>query len=214
MVLRFGDSCHLFDVSRETLERLETYEKLLLQWQRVKNLVASSTLSQIWQRHFADSLQLLALAPTALRWVDIGSGAGFPGIVIAASLADRPGAVVHLIESDSRKCAFLREAARQLAAPAVVHNARAETMIADLDPVDVVTARAVAPLQTLIKLALPLLHGGAVGLFPKGRGYRSELTDFVLPQKFQLDIAPSLTENEAAIIILRGTSATTLAPNP
>ncbi|MDP2356531.1 MAG: 16S rRNA (guanine(527)-N(7))-methyltransferase RsmG [Beijerinckiaceae bacterium] len=214
MASRFGEAGETLDVSRETLERLEAYEKLLGQWQRVKNLVAPSTLSQIWQRHFADSLQLLALAPAALRWVDIGSGAGFPGLVIAASLAAKSGVIVHLIESDSRKCAFLREAARQLGAPAIIHNARAETIIGDLGPVDVVTARAVAPLQTLVTLALPLLQGGAVGLFPKGRGYASELTEFVLPQKFQLDFAPSLTENEAAIVIVRGTSATTLAPDP
>lgn len=211
---RFGEAGAFLNVSRETLERLETYERLLGQWQRVKNLVAPSTLSQIWQRHFADSLQLLAFAPLATRWVDIGSGAGFPGLVIAAALADKPGAVVHLVESDSRKCAFLREVARQLGAPAVIHNARAETTIAELDPVDVVTARAVAPLETLVRLARPLLDTGALGLFPKGRGYQSELTEFVLPEKFKLDIAPSLTENDAAIITIRGTGAKTSALNP
>ncbi len=214
MVSRFGEAGSALNVSRETMERLEAYAKLLGQWQRVKNLVAPSTLSQIWQRHFADSLQLLGFAPAALRWVDIGSGAGFPGLVIAAALADKSGAVVHLVESDSRKCAFLREVARQLNAPAVIHNARAETIIAQLGPVDVVTARAVAPLETLVKLARPLLDSGALGLFPKGRGYPAELTEFVLPEKFKLDIAPSLTENEAAIVTIRGTGSPTPCPNP
>ena len=206
MTTRLGAAASSLNVSRETLVRLETYERLLGQWQRIKNLVAPSTLTQIWERHFSDSLQLIAHAPSALRWADIGSGAGFPGLVIAAALADRPHSVVHLIESDNRKCAFLREVARQLGAPAVIHHSRAEVAMAGLGPVDVVTARAVAPLKTLFKLAKPALDQGALGLFPKGRGYQAEVAEFVLPSKFQLDIAPSLTENEAAIVIIRGNS--------
>lgn len=213
MISRLGAAAASLHVSRETLKRLEEYEKALNEWQRVKNLVAPSTLSLIWERHFADSLQLISHAPTALRWADIGSGAGFPGLVIAAVMAERPGAVVHLIESDNRKCAFLRDAARRIAAPAIVHHARAEVTMAQLGLLDAVTARAVAPLKTLFELARPALEGGAVGLFPKGRDYQSEIVDFKVSNKFQLDIAPSLTENEAAIVIVRGTSPA-LVPSP
>lgn len=120
------------DVSRETLARLKIYEETLLKWRAVKNLVSPSTVRDIWSRHFEDSFQLLRLAPKARIWVDIGSGAGFPGLVIAIALADVDGSCVHLVESDNRKCAFLREVARLTQVRVVVHHSRAEDIISKL----------------------------------------------------------------------------------
>ena len=113
-----------FSVSHETVEKLELYERLLLQWQKAVNLVSPTTLPQVWQRHFADSAQLIALAPNAKNWVDLGSGGGFPGLAIAIMLANQKECCVHLIESNSRKCAFLSEVARRTGASARVHNMR------------------------------------------------------------------------------------------
>src|SRR5688572_2312483 len=110
----------LTPVSRETSRRLDLFVEVLLQWQQKTNLIGASTIPHLWTRHIADSLQLLPLAPTARRWIDLGSGAGFPGLVIAAALADETGTEVHLVESNSKKAAFLREAARRIGAPAIV----------------------------------------------------------------------------------------------
>ena len=191
-------------VSRETIARLKTYEALLKKWQHVKNLVSPTTLGCIWERHFQDSLQLLQLAPHAQKWADIGSGAGFPGMVIAIAKAGIPGFSVHLIESDHRKCAFLREVARQTGVAATVEHGRAENIISTFDGIDVVTARAVTSLNKLVEMASPLLAKGATGLFPKGRDYRAELTGIALPSNFTIETAPSLTDDRAAIIIIRG----------
>jgi 16S rRNA (guanine527-N7)-methyltransferase len=190
-------------VSRETCDRLRTYEVLLRRWQSVKNLVSPSTLSDVWERHFRDSLQLLTVCPNARTWVDIGSGAGFPGMVIAIALADLPSASIRLIESDNRKCAFLREVARETQAAALVEHARAEDVLPTLSGVEVVTARAVAPLEKLVEMAAPLIMNGAVGLFPKGRDYRAELTRLGSASNFKVETAPSLTDDRAAVIIIR-----------
>jgi 16S rRNA (guanine527-N7)-methyltransferase len=143
----------LVAVSRETLARLDRFVELLLQWQARMNLVAPSTLPQLWTRHIADSLQLLPLMPEARVWCDLGSGGGFPGLVIACALAERPGATVHLIESNAKKAAFLREAQRLTAAPAIVHGVRAEKFV-DSPPqrIEVVTARALASLKVCSRL--------------------------------------------------------------
>ncbi|MEJ2433969.1 MAG: 16S rRNA (guanine(527)-N(7))-methyltransferase RsmG, partial [Pseudolabrys sp.] len=160
----------LTPVSRETQERLEAFVALLLQWQGRINLIAPSTIANVWTRHVADSLQLVALAPQARVWVDFGSGGGFPGIPIACALADVPGAMVHLVESNGKKAAFLREAVRITQAPAKVHQARVENFGDSWPgPADAVTARALAPMKTLCDQAFPLLSRGAVGLFPKGQ---------------------------------------------
>lgn len=198
-------------VSRETIERLKIYEETLTRWRTVKNLVSPSTMAAVWTRHFADSLQLVNLAPAARIWLDIGSGAGFPGLVIAIAIADKVGSCVHLVDSDNRKCAFLREVARQTQAAAIVHHARAEELIGDIQGVQAVTARAVGPLQYLVDLTSPLIANGAIGLFPKGRDFRSELTGLRLPFNFQVDTAPSLTENGAAVVIVSSESAPRLS---
>ena len=134
------------------------------------NLIASSTIPIVWTRHIADSLQLLALAPKARIWADLGSGAGFPGLVLACALAEGEGARVHLVESNGKKAAFLREAVRVTGAPAQVHAVRVGDFVENSpEPIDVVTARALAPLPEFLAMAYPLLKRGSVGLFPKGQ---------------------------------------------
>jgi len=167
----------LTPVSRETLERLDRFVGLLLTWQQTTNLIAPSTILHLWTRHIADSLQLLEFAPGAQTWIDLGTGGGFPGLVIACALAQRPGAHVHLIESNNKKAAFLREAQRLTEAPATVHATRMEEFVASFQgPADAVTARALAPLKSLLDHCFPLLgKSGAVGLFPKGRHAELEL---------------------------------------
>src|SRR5881275_2321252 len=113
----------LTPVSRETEARLDRYVALLLEWQAKTNLVAPSTLATLWTRHIADSLQLLALAPSAKVWLDLGSGGGFPGVVLACALAETPGTIVHLVERNAKKAAFLREALRVTSTPGMVHLA-------------------------------------------------------------------------------------------
>jgi 16S rRNA (guanine527-N7)-methyltransferase len=167
----------LTPVSRETEARLGRYVDLLLQWQAKTNLVAPSTLPKLWTRHIADSLQLLALAPAAKVWVDLGSGGGFPGVVLACALAETSGAAVHLVERNARKAAFLREALRVTGAPGMVHLADiGDTVDRITGPVDCVTARAVAPLHQLIGFAEPLARKGAKVLFLKGQDVEAELT--------------------------------------
>lgn len=194
----------LTPVSRETCERLDRFVAVLLAWQRRINLIAPSTEATVWTRHVADSLQLLPLAPQARIWVDLGSGGGFPGLVIACALADAPGANVHLVESSSKKAAFLREAARATGAPAVVHAERIEDFVANAPQgVEVVTARALAPLTKLLTAAYPLLKSGACGLFPKGQDVATELTEAAEYWNIQASLAVSRTDPKARIIVLR-----------
>ena len=168
----------LAPASRETEARLDRYIALLLEWQAKTNLVAPSTLLQLWTRHIADSLQLVSLAPTAKRWADLGSGGGFPGVVLACVLAETPGASVHLVERIAKKAAFLREAIRITSSPGVVHLAEIGDNVDRITgPVDCVTARALAPLHQLIGFAEPLMRNGAKALFLKGQDVEAELTE-------------------------------------
>jgi len=188
------------NVSRETFEKLELLERELRRWQAIKNLVGPATLDQIWDRHIVDSLQLLDLAPDARTWLDLGSGAGFPGLVLAIAGAER-GLHVHLVESNSRKCAFLRHIARLTGAPAKVHEARLETLVSDfVGKADVVSARALASLTMLLDWTEPLLKAGTMGLFPKGRDAEIELTEARKKWTFEAEILPSLTDSEARIL--------------
>jgi 16S rRNA (guanine527-N7)-methyltransferase len=194
----------LTPVSRETSARLDRFVALLLAWQQHTNLIARSTMPVIWTRHIADSLQLLDLAPQAKVWADLGSGAGFPGIVIACALADTQGAKVYLVESIGKKATFLREAVQATGAPAIVHATRIEDFV-DKAPesIDVVTARALAPLPRLLPLAYPLLKKGAVGLFPKGQDVGSELTEAAKYWKIQSDFVGSRTDERAQILVVK-----------
>ena len=163
------------EVSRETLARLQTHVELVRRWQGAQNLVAAGTLDDIWRRHVADSAQLAKLFPEATTWIDLGSGAGFPGLVLAIIGAERGAGPVHLIESNRRKCAFLREAVRATDAPAEVHEGRVEDCVEAIGPVDRVAARALAPLPKLIGLARPALDRGAAAAFHKGRDFAREI---------------------------------------
>jgi len=193
----------LTPVSRETEARLDRFVELLLQWQAKTNLVAPSTLPHLWTRHIADSLQLLTLAPSAKVWVDLGSGGGFPGVVLACALADTSGAVVHLVERNARKAAFLREALRVAGARGVVHGKRIEDIVdSPAGPIDCVTARALAPLHELVGFAEPLVRRGAKAFFLKGQDVGAELTEATKYWKIEPILHSSLTGGQGWIVEL------------
>jgi len=193
----------LVSVSRETEARLDRFVELLMEWQAKTNLVAPSTLPHIWTRHVADSLQLLALAPSAKIWVDLGSGGGFPGVVLGCALAETPGAQVHLIERNTRKAAFLREALRVASAPGLVHAARIEDTVDSIpSPIDCVTARALAPLHQLLSFAEPLVRRGAKAFFLKGQDVEAELTEATKYWNIVPRLHPSLTGGQGCILEL------------
>jgi 16S rRNA (guanine527-N7)-methyltransferase len=184
----------LTPVSRETEQRLDAYVDLLLLWQAKTNLVASSTLPNLWTRHISDSLQLLALAPAAKIWVDLGSGGGFPGVVLACAMAGTTGAMVHLVERNAKKAAFLREALRITGAAGTVHHADiGDSVDSFAGPVDCVTARAVAPLHQLVCFAEPLVKQGARALFLKGQDVEAELTEATKYWTLTPRLHPSMT---------------------
>jgi 16S rRNA (guanine527-N7)-methyltransferase len=180
------------------LERLQT---LLTDWNARMNLVSAGSLAAFWPRHVFDSAQLLGLAPNARTWVDIGAGAGFPGVVLAILLKREAGAKVHLVESQAKRCRFLSEVVTTLGLPAEVHNARAEDLKLSAD---VVTARAVAPLPRLLEFAKPYLALGATGLFMKGRGADAELADARAVWRFKCEQLPSRSDPEARILRVEG----------
>ncbi len=183
----------LAPVSRETQARLDRFIDLLLLWQAKTNLVAPSTLGEIWTRHVADSLQLLRLAPDARRWLDLGSGGGFPGIVLGCVLADTGGRI-DLVERNGKKAAFLREAIRVSGASAVVHPSDIVDYVdSSAQGYDCVTARALAPLQMLLQWVEPVIVSGARALFLKGQDVESELTEATKYWNIDLGLHPSLT---------------------
>jgi 16S rRNA (guanine527-N7)-methyltransferase len=193
----------LLPIAPETEARLVIFAELLLKWQKVINLVSATTLSQLWTRHFADSLQVLAVAPEVRLWVDLGSGAGFPGLVTAIALADVPGAQVHLIDSDQRKCAFLREVSRETGAPAVIHTGRIEDIVPQISgPVGAVSARALAPMPQLLAYAAEFLEKGALGIFLKGQHVEAELTDKAIASRYNIVMQKSRTLNSAQLLIV------------
>ncbi len=194
-------------VSRETFQRLDVIVQQLLKWQPRINLVAPSTLPDIWQRHIADSLQLVPLAGEARRWIDLGSGGGFPGLVVAAALAERAGFRMVLVESVGKKCAFLRETTRIAGLPVDVVQGRIENVVAGMsDAFDIVSARALAPLDALLGLAEPLLAAGARGLFPKGQDVDDELLTATKSWNLSADLIHSQTEAGAAIVVVTSAS--------
>ena len=205
------DFARAFNVSRETIDQLKIYAALLAQWQPRINLVANTTLPEVWHRHIADSAQLAALAPERPHtWLDLGSGAGFPGLVIAIMLAP-VGTRVTLVESDRRKSAFLAEVARKTGISVEIHTARIEQIAtqAMLPPVDVVSARALAPLVRLISLSLPFFRDDTVGVFPKGRGAESEIEEACAAWSLDVETIPSLTDEAARIVLVRHPRART-----
>jgi 16S rRNA (guanine527-N7)-methyltransferase len=208
----------MFDLSAEAVARLDRFVDLLLAWQRRMNLVAPSTIPSLWTRHVADSLQLLDLvdAPHATPrvWLDAGSGGGFPGIVIACALADVAGTRVHLVESNLKKAAFLREAIRETRAPGIVHAERIESLASTLDSVDYVTARAVAPLPELLELIAPFVKKGAKALLLKGQDLDRELTESTKHWHIEAESVRSKTSDAGRILIVHTLSSNTLSSTP
>ena len=188
------------DVSRETAARLEDLADLVLKWTQTINLVSKASLSQIWMRHVLDSAQLWELAPLKSGlWLDVGSGGGFPGIVISILAAQyAPDVRIVMVESDRRKVVFLTEALRHLGLSAYVHCARIET----LPPIaaQVVTARALAPLAGLLPIAARHMAANGVALFPKGQHHAEELAVFGAEWVMQSSAIPSKTDPDAAIV--------------
>ena len=188
------------DAQLGDLVRLEI---LLADWNERMNLVSASSLGEFWPRHAFDSAQLLALAPSAKTWIDIGAGAGFPGLVLAIFLKGAAHARVHLVESQAKRCRFLSEACQVLSLPAKVHQARAEALSLKAD---VVTARAVAPLGRLLAFARPFLTRGAVGLFFKSEGVEAEIDAARAAWRFKCEITPSLSDPRGRILKVEGLS--------
>jgi 16S rRNA (guanine527-N7)-methyltransferase len=210
------DFQRVFGVSRETTERLTTYAELLVRWQHTINLVAPSTLRDVWHRHFADSAQVWShRPPSALTWLDLGSGAGFPGLVLAIMASDpligQPGTRHFLIESDSRKAAFLREVARSVGVAVDILCMRIESSetLAKVNSVDCVTARALAPLPRLISWASPFLAPESVCLFLKGRDAAAELDEAARIWSFDVQSLPSVTDPGGRVVLLKALKAKT-----
>lgn len=184
--------------------RLALYADLLVRWQTTINLVSPKTLPDLWTRHIGDSLQVQAAVPEARRWIDFGSGGGFPGLVTAIVIADEPDASVHLVESDKRKAAFLRTVARETGAPATIHAERIELFVpTHAEPVDAISARALAPLPQLLAFAQLFLDRGAVGVFPQGESAATELTGFALDRRFRIDAVPSHLRDGSRLLLVR-----------
>lgn len=188
-------------VSHETLTRLDRFVSELTEWQKRINLISSSTIDDIWLRHILDSAQLHNLQPDAQIWLDIGSGGGLPGLVIACQMADHTdGRMIHLVESNKKKAAFLRHVVVSLGLPAQIHDCRIEDVILNFTQVDVVTARALASLDTLLQYTNQLLKSGTIGLFPKGRDVESELTNASKNWQFSYSLLPSRSDPHARIV--------------
>jgi 16S rRNA (guanine527-N7)-methyltransferase len=223
----------MFDVSRETVARLDRFVAVLLTWQGRINLISHSTIPVLWTRHVADSLQLLHLVDACPSssltfprkpgregqggvWLDLGSGGGFPGLVIASALADVPGTEIHLVESNLKKAAFLREAVRETKVPGIVHAARIETLVPALGAIaDYVTARAVAPLPELLEMIAPFLKKGAKAFLLKGQDLDIELTEATKHWNIEAESVPSKTSKTGQILIVYALSKRTpTLPSP
>jgi 16S rRNA (guanine527-N7)-methyltransferase len=200
------DFAEVFKVPRETIHRLVRYADLLAHWQKSTNLVAPSTLPLLWSRHFADSAQIRGLAPEARLWLDLGSGAGFPGLVIAILQTGTPDFRMHLVESNRKKCAFLAEVARETKAPVDIHAMRIEDLAEGAQRLvpDVVSARALAPLPRLFELSAPFFAGGTLGLFLKGREAEAEVKTVQQDWEFASRLVPSLTAANSHIVEVTG----------
>jgi len=179
----------------------QAFLTLLTEWNGKMNLVGPSALAEFWGRHAYDSAQLLQAAPDALTWADLGAGAGFPGLVLAILLKGRDGARVHLVESMAKRCRFLSEVVTALGLPATVHHARAENLSLK---VDIVTARACAPMARLVEFARPYLKAGATGLFLKGQDVAMELDEAATSWDFQAELLPSLSSTSGRIVRMKG----------
>ena len=181
---------------------LEQSRVLLEIWTEKINLVGPSAMAAFWLRHAYDSAQLLEVAPGALTWADLGTGAGLPGVVLAILLKGTPGAHIHLVESLQKRCKFLEAVVVALELPATVHRSRAESL--RLTGIDVVTARACAPMARLLEYARPVLRGGVRGLFLKGRDVEAEIVEARRTWRFEVELIPSKSDPSGRIVSVRG----------
>ena len=189
-----------FNVSRETMDKLEAYVALLRKWNPKINLVSKSTLQDVWHRHMADSAQLWALAPEgAKHWLDIGSGAGFPGLVIAAMAAEKaPEMMVTMVESDRRKSVFIQTVAREMGVSVKMKTDRIESIPSE--NADILSARALASLPQLLEFAEQHRKPNGICLFPKGARVDSELTETSSCWHMSYKKFPSMTDSSAVIL--------------
>jgi 16S rRNA (guanine527-N7)-methyltransferase len=199
-------------VSRETVEKLEHFASLFQKWARSINLVAPSTLGDLWQRHILDSLQLYQLSPAPKTWVDLGSGGGFPGVIMAICLSEAENGWVHLVESNNKKAAFLRVALRETGARGSVHPIRIEAAPAEIPNCDAISARALADLSQLLDHCAPwmLLEGSkTVAFFHKGRDYQQEVDKAVSRFQFDLIKHASVVEPDSVVLEIANLSRRT-----
>jgi len=187
--------------SDQQMADLHRYLDLITEWNEKMNLVGPSALAAFWPRHAWDSAQLLQHAPDAKRWADLGAGAGFPGLVLAIMLKGTDDAHVHLVESMAKRCRFLSEVVKTLGLPATVHNSRAEELQLT---VDIVTARACAPLPRLLGYGQPYLRTGARGMFLKGQDVVAEIEEATKSWRFEYDLIPSLSDPSGRILVVEG----------
>lgn len=193
----------LTDATDAQMADLHRFLELLTEGNAVMNLVGPATIPDFWNRHAWDSAQLLALEPDAKTWADLGAGAGFPGLVLAILLKGVPGAKVHLVESMAKRCRFLKTVSEALDLPVEIHNVRAEDLSLT---VDIVTARACAPMTRLLGYARPYLKRGARGLFLKGQDVVSELEEATKSWKFQSRLEVSRSDPRGRIVEVKGLS--------
>jgi len=193
-----------FNVSRETLDKFDIYIDLLKKWQSKINLVGPSTIEYIWGRHIADSLQLLKYMPLDMKnYIDLGSGAGIPGFILAIYYND-PSINFHLIESNHKKCAFLQTVSTFCDVPVIIHEDRIENLHIDNEmKADVITARALAPLNKLIDLSSPFMWKKTLLLLQRGKDVKSELTNSPIYLNMNIDIQPSIVDSDSSILIVR-----------
>lgn len=189
------------DVSRETLQKLEAFAELVRKWNPKINLVSKSSLDELWERHILDSVQVFRLVEQGGNWVDIGSGGGFPGIVIAILNQEEQRCRVRLVESDQRKCAFLRTAIRELGLTATVDNERIEN--AQYLEADILSARALSDLSQLLAYAEMHLKPGGVAIFPKGQNWQQEVEETQRLWSYQFEAITSKTNSAAAVLMIK-----------
>jgi 16S rRNA (guanine527-N7)-methyltransferase len=208
-----ADPLARFGLSESARRDLERFVALLTEWQRVHNLVARGALDEVWTRHVADSLQLLRHAPDFREWVDLGSGAGFPGLVVAIASKDSSERHFTLVESNSKKAAFLRAAIRETGVNATVAAERIEAhALKQAGRADVISARALAPLPALLALAAPYAHAGSVMLFLKGREYVHELDAASQSWRFDVIDHESATDSGGRVLAIRDLSPKAAPP--
>lgn len=188
------------NASAEQIADLEAFRLRLVEANAVMNLVGPDSLPDFWNRHVWDSAQLLDLAPEAKTWADLGAGAGFPGLVLSIMLKGRDGAHVWLIDSLAKRCRFLQDVVDALSLPATVIIGRAEAQSVTCD---IVTARAVAPMEKLLGYAQPYFQRGAQGLFLKGERAESELIEARKSWHFEAELAPSQSDVRGRIVTIR-----------